>query len=350
MALRNGLAALTEWLTGNPHRNVHYNPDRGHHTPSGFRNNYPHGGPGPGDLARWRRERKAAGLPKPPLDDLSCLPADLGFLQANRGERAVTFIGHVTLLWQTAGLNLLTDPVFSERCSPLPFAGPRRHQPPGVALDALPHINAVLLSHNHYDHLDRASVRRLAAQKDGPPRFFVPLGMDAWFRANLPLLPADHIIALDWWESAAIGEVALTFVPVQHWSARTPFDRNATLWGGWIIGDRDWRAFFSGDLGDSRDIDDIAARFAPFDFCALGIGAYEPRWFMKNQHINPFEAVDIHRRLRSRESLGIHWGTFELTDESLDEPPRELARARAAAGIGENEFYVLRPGQTRRLG
>ncbi len=349
MSLRTMLAWLTEWLTGNPHHNVHFDPSLAHHTQQGFRNTYPHGRPSHADLQRWRRERKAAGLPKPAVDDLSCLPAELDFIRHNRDSTAITFIGHVTMLWQVGGLNILTDPVFSERCSPVQFAGPKRHQPPGVALADLPPIDVVLLSHNHYDHLDRNSVRALVNQPGGPPLFLVPLGLDAWFLANLPTLPADRVVPLDWWNSLSHGSLTFSFVPVQHWSARTPFDRNATLWGGWVIGHKDWQGFFSGDLGDSKDIDDIAARFGSFDFCAIGIGAYEPRWFMHNQHINPAEAVDIHRRLRSKESLGIHWGTFELTDESLDEPPRALARAREAAGLTEQDFYVLRPGQTRRL-
>ncbi|MBB5193497.1 L-ascorbate metabolism protein UlaG (beta-lactamase superfamily) [Silvimonas terrae] len=347
--MRRTLALALTALTGNPHRNLHYDAAKSHHTPTGFRNRYPHGRPSGEDLRRWRAERKAQHLPPPPTADLSAVAPNLDFIHQRQQDPAVTWIGHNTLLLQVAGLNILTDPVFSERCSPVQFAGPKRHQRPGVALGELPHIDLVLISHNHYDHLDYASVSALYRQAGGPPVFAVALGMDIWMKRKFPRLPADKLITLDWWESAQSGAATLTFVPVQHWSARTPLDRNATLWGGWVLEVNGFRFFFSGDLGYSKDVTDIAERFDGFDFAAIGIGAYEPRWFMHNQHVNPAESVQIHRELRSRQSMGIHWGTFELTDEALDQPPQDLEQACADQGLAPGEFFVLRHGQTRVL-
>ena len=347
---RNALASLLTVTTGNPHRNLHFDPAKPHHTPTGFRNRYPHGRPSNEDLRRWRSERKAKGLPKPPTTDLSVVPPDLTFLHANRSQNAITWIGHNTLLLQCNGLNILTDPVFSERCSPVQFAGPRRHQQPGVLLDQLPHIDLVLLSHNHYDHLDARSAHALLQQVGGPPVFAVPLGVDFWFKRHAPQLPADKLIYLDWWQTAEVAGTTLTFVPVQHWSARTPLDRNATLWGAWVLECPGFRFFFSGDLGYSKDIADIAERFSGFDLAAIGIGAYEPRWFMQSQHINPDEAVRIQQELQATQAIGIHWGTFELADEALDKPALDLAAARLAHNVAEDSFFVLRHGQTRVLG
>lgn len=347
--MRRTLALALTALTGNPHRNIHFDPAKPHHTPTGFRNRYPHGRPSADDLRRWRAERKAHNLPPPPTTDLSAIAPHLDFIHQRHDAPAVTWIGHNTLLLQVAGLNILTDPVFSERCSPVPFAGPKRHQPPGVALAELPHIDLVLISHNHYDHLDHASVMALSRQAGGPPTFAVALGMDAWMKRKLPHLPAERLIYLDWWETAQAGKATLTFVPVQHWSARTPLDRNATLWGAWVLEVDGFRFFFSGDLGYSKDIGDIAERFDGFDFAAIGVGAYEPRWFMQNQHVNPEESVRIHRELRSRLSMGIHWGTFELTDEPLDQPRADLAIACEEQGLAPGEFFVLRHGETREL-
>ncbi len=241
---KNILASVLTAATGNPHRNLHFDPARPHHTPTGFRNRYPHSRPSGDDFRRWRAERKAKGLPHPPASDLSPVPPDLTLLYGNRTQNTVSWIGHNTLLLQTGGLNILTDPVFSQRCSPVQFAGPKRHQAPGIALDQLPHIDLVLLSHNHYDHLDARSVHALVQQAGGPPVFAVPLGLDFWFQRHVPKLPPEHLVVLDWWQTAEVAGATLTFVPVQHWSARTPLDRNATLWGGWVLQTPDFRFFF----------------------------------------------------------------------------------------------------------
>ncbi|MGH3851177.1 MAG: MBL fold metallo-hydrolase, partial [Pseudonocardiaceae bacterium] len=266
-------------------------------------------------------------------------------LKANHAEPTMTWIGHATLLLQLGGVNILTDPHLTERASPFPFIGPQRWVPPALNFRELPHIDIVLLSHNHYDHLDRGTVTRLNRQPGGPPKFYVPLGLKAWF-VNEGI---GNVVELDWWERARELGLTLHFVPMQHWSSRTSFDRNRSLWGGWVVEQPSFRFIFCGDTGYSQDFQDIARRFGSFDLAAIPIGAYEPRWFMKTQHVNPEEAVRIHRDLHARHSVAIHWGTFALTDEPLDEPPRRLAEALAAARIAPEQFFVMKHGETRSL-
>jgi N-acyl-phosphatidylethanolamine-hydrolysing phospholipase D len=263
---------------------------------------------------------------------------------------------------QLGGLTLLTDPIFSDRASPLPFVGPQRHKQPGLALSELPHIDLVLASHNHYDHLDAASVDALNQQPGGPPLFIVPLGLKAWLAGR----GISNAVELDWWQQHAVpvphspnaAPVEVTLVPAQHWSGRGLADRMKTLWGGFAVLADDCHCFYAGDTAYSRDFEDIRQHFAArqtpergggFDLALLPIGAYEPRWFMAEQHVNVQEAVRIHRDLGAKQSLGVHWGTFQLTDEPLDEPPRVLVQARRDAGLGDEEFFVLALGETRRL-
>lgn len=327
-------------------QNPYYDPAKPHHTPVGFRNPGS-GAQQAGGFWRWQWERRLAGLPKPPGPahrDLR-VPPDLALLTAAAGNPSVTWIGHATLLVRLGGLNVLTDPHFSERASPVGFAGPKRYQPPGVALEDLPEIHAVVISHNHYDHLDVDSVQQLHARSGGTLRFFVPLGLKPWFAR----LGIDNVTELDWWEHAKLGGVRFTLTPAQHWSARGLFDRYRTLWGGWAIQASDFSFFFAGDTGYSSDFAQIRRRLGPFDLAAIPIGAYEPRWFMRIHHVDPAEALRIHQDLGARQSLGVHWGTFEVSDEALDVPPRELAAARREAGIDAEEFVVLRVGETRLI-
>jgi N-acyl-phosphatidylethanolamine-hydrolysing phospholipase D len=340
------LAGLLLASCAGPQENPYYDPSKPHHTPIGFRNS------DAGVLKtegfwRWQWERRLDGLPKPPgpaLRNWRVAP-DLALLRAPVANPSVTWIGHATLLVRLGGLNVLTDPHFSERASPVGFAGPRRYQPPGVALAELPEIHAVVISHNHYDHLDVDSVRQLHARSGGMLRFFVPLGLKPWFAR----LGIDTVTELDWWESAELGGVRFTLTPAQHWSARGLFDRSQSLWGGWAIAASDLNFFFAGDTGYSTDFAEIGRRLGPFDLAAIPIGAYAPRWFMQMQHVDPGEALRMHRDLGARQSLGVHWGTFEMSDEPLDAPPRELALARSEAGVNESEFFVLRVGETRLL-
>ncbi|MGZ5131662.1 MAG: MBL fold metallo-hydrolase [Caldimonas sp.] len=328
-----------------------------HHRPGGFQNNHVEfAGKSLTEVLRWRWDASRNGLPPRPSGPTPQVEPDLAFVHANAAagvamRPAITWIGHATVLAQVGGLTLLTDPIFSERASPVAFAGPRRHQPPGIALGALPHIDVVLASHNHYDHLDEASVRALSEQAGGPPLFVVPLGLRAWLAEH----GVDSAVELDWWDHHPVGGVEVALVPAQHWSGRGLNDRMKTLWGGFAVFAPDCHLFFAGDTGYSRDFDDIRARFAErqtaevgggFDIALLPIGSYEPRWFMAEQHVNVHEAVRIHRDLGAKRSLGVHWGTFELTDEALDEPPRALARIRATEGVGDEEFFVLAIGET----
>ena len=316
-----------------------------HHTASGFRNNYP-AGHARGSFWRWQMERWQKGLPATPPGGwrFDTVAADRDWIGANRSEVAFTWIGHATFLVQAGGLNILTDPHLTERASPLGFAGPRRLVPPALDFHHLPHVDVVVISHNHYDHLDEATVRRLARQPGGPPRFLVPLGLKAWFAAA-GIATAEE---LDWWESTQQGGARFTFTPVQHWSARTPWDRNRSLWGGWRVDTPQGSAFFAGDTGYSEDFRDIRRRLGPVDVALLPIGAYEPRWFMRTMHVNPDEAVRIHADLEARHSLAMHWGTFVLTDEPMDEPPHRLTQALREAGVPPERFRVLRHGETWR--
>ena len=331
-----GACTATPYLDGSkPHR-----------TTEGFLNNYPHADRA--NFWKWKWEQWRDGLPRKPAGGYRFETArpEVDFLRANRTETTVTWIGHATVLLQASGVNVLTDPQFSERASPVTFAGPKRVVPPVPALSELPPIDAVLISHDHYDHLDLASVQALAAQPGGSPRFFAGLGTKSWLEAQ----GVTNVTELDWWDTVEFRGLELHFVPVQHWSKRTLTDANERLWGGWVVRNPAFSFFFTGDTGYSRDFADIGARFGGFDLSAIPIGAYEPRWFMKTMHVDPGESVRIHRDVKSRASLGIHWGTFDdLTDESLYEPPKVLAAEARKAGLAEGEFFVLKHGETRRI-
>jgi N-acyl-phosphatidylethanolamine-hydrolysing phospholipase D len=333
---------------------------KAHHGPRGFRNNYVESvTKSLREVLRWQWSRLRSGLPPDPEVPTPRTAPDLGFLTRNAAAGArmlpsVTWIGHATTLVQAGGLNVLTDPIFSRRASPVQFAGPRRAQRPGIGLQELPRIDVVVISHNHYDHLDRGSIEALARQAGGSPLFLVPLGVKAW----LERLRIARAVELDWWDSHAHAGVQFHFTPAQHWSGRSLRDRDKTLWGGWAVLAADFHWYFSGDTGYSADFVDTRRRFAErqsaaqgggFDVALIAVGACEPRWFMQPQHVDPAEALQIHLDLGAKRSVGIHWGTFSLSDEPLDHPIKALAAARLAREVPAESFCLLAIGETRRL-
>ncbi|WEK45259.1 MAG: MBL fold metallo-hydrolase [Candidatus Andeanibacterium colombiense] len=288
------------------------------------------------DVWRWRRTSTPTRWP----DSVPITPT---VPEAQCQNLRITIVGHACVLIQLGGLNLVTDPLWSERASPFSFAGPRRACPPGIAFADLPRIDAVLLSHNHYDHLDKATLRRLVARDD--PRILTPLGNDAIVQRAIP---RARIETGDWWDGFALGNgVEATIVPAQHWSARGVRDRRMALWGGFHVRSPFGSACFAGDTGygDGSIFPAIRERLGAPDVALLPIGAYAPRWFMADQHTNPDEAVRIMQALGARRALGIHWGVFQLTDEGRDEPAELLARALAERGLSPECFPAAEPGQ-----
>ena len=259
----------------------------------------------------------------------------------------LSFVGHASWLIQTAGLNILIDPVWSERVSPFSFAGPKRCNDPGIAFGLLPKIDAVLVSHGHYDHLDIATLSRLA--KKFSPRVITPLGNDLTMTRADSRIRAD---AFDWHHRVELGnDVAVTLVPTRHWSARGLFDRNRQLWASFVIETPVGKIYAVGDsgYGEGRHFRDVGTMHGPLRLALLPIGAYEPRWFMKDQHMNPSDAVQALADCGAAQALAHHHGTFQLTDEAIDAPLHALGEALNTAGISAGRFRVLRPGEVWEL-
>ena len=264
---------------------------------------------------------------------------------AGTADIVVTFIGHATFLIQTSAGHLLTDPIYANRAGPWGILGPRRVRRPAIAFEDLPPISLVLLSHNHYDHCDLRTLRALTRRFD--PIVIAPLGNGQLLRNA----GVRHVEELDWWQSAVTSPFDVTMTPAHHFSARTPFDRNRALWGGYLINVADKRVYFAGDTAYAPIFAEIRQRLGPPDLSILPIGAYEPRWFMRSVHMNPAEAVQAHIELESRESIAMHFGSFPLAAEGIDEPLRALEHARAHHAIPEPLFRALDAGQsTRPLG
>jgi N-acyl-phosphatidylethanolamine-hydrolysing phospholipase D len=252
---------------------------------------------------------------------------------------AISWIGHASFLARMDGATFITDPIFSHRCSPVQFMGPPRLVPPGIALDALPRLDFATLSHDHYDHTDRASIAALAAR--GVP-FVVPRGMGALVRGF-----CAEARELDWWGSTEIAGLRVHCVPAQHFSGRTLTDRNRRLWAGWVVEGPKRRFYHAGDTGYFGGFKEIGARFGPIDLAAMPIGAYLPREMMKIVHVNPEEAVRAAIDLGARRVLAMHFGTFDLADEPLDEPPVRFRAEAARAGLDEDRAWVMAVGETR---
>ena len=254
----------------------------------------------------------------------------------------VSFVGHATVLIQTEGLNILTDPWWSERASPFPWLGPRRVVPPGVSFEDLPPIEIVLISHSHYDHMDVPTIRRLVDEHD--PVFIVPLGNDRLIRR---IHPDARTMALDWGEAAQVRvDVTIGAEPMHHWTARTPFDRNTSLWSAFVLSTPSGRVLFVGDsgYGDGVYFKPLHKRYGRFRLAILPIGAYEPRWMMAYSHMNPHEAVLAFEDVRASYAMAHHFGTVQLTDEAIDAPAAGLGASLAEREIAPERFRALRPG------
>lgn len=292
---------------------------------------------GPKDILRWQLDRLAGRVPPDPEPDFRppVVPNDGALLRSL--QSSITWIGHASFLVSLGGVKVAVDPLWSERISGVV----RRRTPPGVALEAATPVDAVLISHNHRDHLDAPTLRRLAPGAVA----IAPLGHDRLLR-NLGF---SRVVELDWWQTHEEGALAVTLVPARHWSMRHPWDRNAMLWGGFVLRGPEGALYHSGDTALFDGFSEIGRRAGPLDLALLPIGAYEPRWFMEPQHLNPEEAVEAFLRLGARAMVPMHWGTFRLTDEPMGEPPRRLLAAWRARGLSEERLWMLAVGETRTL-
>lgn len=313
----------------------HRGPPGAHFDGERFHNQAPVPEAGLPRFLRWQSTRR----PGPWTDDAEAPPGPPPPRRVADGRLRVTWINHATALVQMDGVNVLTDPIWSDRCSPVGWAGPERARPPGLRFEDLPPIDLVLISHNHYDHLDLPTLRRLAARDR--PVILAGLGTRALLEAEGVPRSAD----LDWWQGADHGPLRITAVPAQHFSGRGLGDRDRTLWAGFVVQGPAGTVYFAGDTGWGPHFAQIAARFGPPRLALLPIGAYRPRWFMAPMHIDPEEAVRAHRLLGARTSVGIHWGTFPLADDGQHEPLRDLALARSRHGVPPTAFRALGFGE-----
>lgn len=332
-----------------------------HHPRRGYRNPWPSAqrqGPRGGFL-RWMFERRRRPPGQDPLPSslprvgTVVLPQELG-----QAEIAATWLGHSTVLLQAGGVTVLTDPVWAERASPLRFAGPRRWVAPPLAIDCLPRVDIVLQSHNHYDHFDHAATRALA-RRFPDAVWCLPLGL----AGTAMRLGVRVVREMDWEQRVDLalptGPVGVTAVPAQHFSARGLHDRDRTLWTGFVVSTPAGRLYYAGDTGLHPEFGRIAAEHGPFALTVLPIGAYEPRWFMRPVHLNPEDALEAWRALTEAQAsahlapapplLGVHWGTYKLTDEPMDEPPRRMRDLWRQGGWDDQLLWVLAHGETRRL-
>lgn len=321
-----------------------------HHAPGGgFRNPWPDSEPrGWLDVLRWSLQRRGRAT-TPRRGSFPTSTPDVIRPRAASDVFTATWVGHSTVLLQMGGRNVLTDAMWSERAFPVQWSGPRRIMEPALPLDELPEIDVVLTSHSHYDHLDRATVKRLVKLQPAAT-WVVPLQLGAYLRG----FGVERLIEMDWWSRVTTSDVTVTATPARHFSARRIGDRNKTLWCGYVIQAGGKSAYFAGDTAYHPEFATIGSRCGPFDIALMPIGAYEPRWFMRAMHMNPEEAVqallDLHRAHPDRPlplMLGMHWGTFRLTDEPMEEPPRRTRELWRARGLDDDRLWIAAFGETR---
>jgi L-ascorbate metabolism protein UlaG (beta-lactamase superfamily) len=251
----------------------------------------------------------------------------------------ITWVGQSTFLIQVEGINILTDPVYSRRLTPVLGIGFKRRSPPGIPFERLPPIHAVLISHNHYDHLDLHTVKKLGKK----PKYFVPLKLGKWF-SNRKITNYEE---MDWWDTAMFKDIRIVSVPAQHFSRRTVHDGNKTLWAGWVLETKRGKILFAGDTGYASHFKEIREKLGPMRLALLPIGSYRPRWYMKSIHMDPADAVAAHKDLQAEQSIAMHWGTFFIADEQLGEPPLYLKTVMKEASIADDSFIVMKFGETR---
>lgn len=321
----------------------YYDPAKPHRGQDRFYNNYDNSPPA--NFWKWQWERLTGPKRAEPPFRPEIVQTDLSYLRQNHKDTTLTWIGHASALLQLAGKNILLDPVFSERVSPLSFIGPKRQVALPFTIAEMPAIDLVLVSHSHYDHLDISSLREINRTNQGRTLFLVPLGNADFLKAE----GIENVHELDWWENFNLEGLKLTFTPAQHWTQRTLWDRNKSLWGGWYVQSSDFQFLYTGDTGYSKDFADIRERLGAVDVAMIPVGAYEPRWFMGRQHVDPEGAVKIHKDLGAGHSIGVHWGTFNLSDEPLAAPPEELAAASKKAGLASGEFRVMKHGEIWKI-
>lgn len=308
--------------------------------------------PSNGDLLRWRRERLSSAIP--PTPTAASFPRAAPDIVSRTGatELVATWVGHSSWLLQVGGCNILTDPQWSERASPVQWAGPRRMTPPGISFDLLPPIDVVLLSHDHYDHLDVPTVRRLNRRFGERLVWVTPLGYTGWFR-RFGIEPVE----MDWWERRSIGAVGsaleVVCLPAQHWTSRTPWDRMKRLWCSWAVSGGGRAVYFGGDSGWFPGYPQIGEAVGKLDLTLLPVGAYAPRWFMQPSHMDPADAVRAFTEIDGAAGAGVmagmHWGTFRLTDEDPLEPPIKLLDAWRWAELPDERLWIPAIGETRRI-
>ena len=289
------------------------------------------------DVLKWLFNRKRARWPK----WIDSKPGPAPVFRVTGNEVRVTFVNHSTLLIQVDGLNFLTDPIWSDRAGPVSFVGAKRIRAPGLNFEELPPIDAVLVSHNHYDHMDIQTLKAL--EKKSSPLFLTGLGN----RKFLKKKGLRRVEELDWWEKTSLSNGrGVFFVPAQHFSGRMPWNIDKSLWGGFVIQSSHGQIYFAGDTGFGKFVEEIHQNFSNIKVALLPIGAYEPRWFMSPIHMDPADAVHAHQILKPGLSIGIHIGTFHLADEGIDAPAEQLEKNLGENGVNRGEFIVLDPGET----